>query len=138
MRAQQQPPPTPPPSSPEFGSRDKIGVLFKEYDALRVEIQNRTNHGYQLWGIGAGVLALIVSRPLDLRFWILSGLFLVVFLLASWTSVRDIIKAAKRIRELEDQINHLAGVTLLEWEHRWGSAVTGFWRTRPVAERNSN
>ena len=27
---------------------DQISILFKEYDALRTEVQNRTNHGHQI------------------------------------------------------------------------------------------
>ncbi len=107
---------------------DPISILFKEYDALRSEIQGRTNNGYQLWAIGAAVLTWLVSRPIDSKFWILLALFVLVFSIASWTAFRDINKASVRLRELENQINALAGQHLLEWESRWGSAVRGYFR----------
>lgn len=108
-------------------------MLFKEYEALRSGILGRTNNGYQLWGIGAALLTFLISRPLDWKFWTLMGLFVAVFSLFSWTTVRDIKKAAERLRELENDINKLAGDELLQWETRWGSGVTGFFgRARPL------
>ena len=80
-------------------------MLFKEYDALRSSILGRTSNGYQLWGIGAALLAFLMSRPIDVKFWILMGLFGIVFGMFSWTTFRDINKAAERLRELESSIN---------------------------------
>lgn len=116
-----------------LGSPEKIQVLFKEYDALRSGITGRTNNGYQLWGIGAALLTFLMSRPIDWKFWTLISLFVVVFSLFSWTTYRDIQKAAERLRQLESEINGLAGVELLQWETLWGSGVTGFLgRARPL------
>jgi hypothetical protein len=116
-----------------LGAQEKIQVLFKEYDALRSSILGRTNNGYQLWGIGAALLTFLISRPIDVKFWILMSLFGIVFSIFSWTTYRDINKAAERLRQLESRINRLAGDELLQWETRWGSGVTGFFgRARPL------
>jgi hypothetical protein len=121
-----------------MGPQEMVQVLFKEYDALRTQILGRTNNGYQLWAIGAVLLTWLMSRPIDAKFWAIIGLFVVVFSLFSWTTVRDIQKAAHRLRELEAQINDLAGAPLLEWENLWGSAVTGYFgRARPIKPSKS-
>ena len=118
-----------------LGAQEKLQVLFKEYDALRTGILGRTNNGYQLWGIGAALLTFLISRPIDRKFWALIILFALVFSLFSWTTYRDIKKAAERLRELESSINDLAGDELLQWETRWGSGVTGFFgRARPLKQ----
>jgi hypothetical protein len=117
------------------GAHERIQVLFKEYDALRSSIIGRTSNGYQLWGIGAALLTYLMSRPIDLKFWLLMVLFGLVFGAFSWTTIRDINKAAERLRELESSINGLAGGELLQWETRWGSGVTGYLgRARPLKQ----
>jgi hypothetical protein len=55
----------------------------------------------QLWGIGGALLTFLMSRPIDVKFWILMGLFGIVFGMFSWTTFRDINKVAERLRELE-------------------------------------
>ena len=118
-----------------LGAQEKIQVLFKEYDALRSGIIGRTNNGYQLWGIGAALLTFLMSRPIDWKFWVLISLFVVVFSLFSWTTYRDINKAAERLRQIESEINELADAPLLQWETRWGSGVTGFLgKARPLKQ----
>jgi hypothetical protein len=126
----------PAPGEPLVDTHEKIQVLFKEYEALRSGILGRTNNGYQLWAIGAALLTFLMSRPLDVKFWILMSIFTVVFSLFSWTTFRDINKAAERLREIEGSINLLAGDELLQWETRWGSGVTGFFgKARPLKLR---
>jgi hypothetical protein len=111
--------------------QQKIQVLFKEYEALRSSILGRTNNGYQLWGIGAALLTFLMSRPADFRFWLLISLFVVIFSLFSFITVLEIEKAAKRLREVEANINGLAGDELLQWETRRGSGLKGFLGINP-------
>jgi hypothetical protein len=105
---------------------DPIAILFKEYETLRNEIQNRTNNGYQIWGIVAAVLTWLSSRPVDLNFWLLWPTLGAAFGFAAFTIRRDINKAARRIRQIEVEINSIAGADLLKWESQWGSAQTGW------------
>ncbi len=109
-----------------------ITILFKEYESLRKEIEARTNNGYQLWPVAGVVLGYLLSRPFDGKSWLILAISIVVFAVASWTIFRDIEKAAERVREIERHINELAGQELLVWERCWGTAVTGFFRTRPM------
>jgi hypothetical protein len=107
---------------------DCINILFKEYESLRAEIRQLTGNGHQAWGIAAVVLTWLLSRPTDERFWMLLGVAGILLAVSAWTTFRDIKKAAKRLREIETQINELAGIELLEWENHWGSEIAGFWR----------
>jgi hypothetical protein len=113
------------PSGDTLTRKEKIEILFKEYDTLRTEIMTRTNNGYQLSAIAAGAMTWLISRPIDIRFWIASTLAAVVFSLFYVLIMRDINKFAARIRELEGEINALSGADLLEWETHWGGAAAG-------------
>jgi hypothetical protein len=120
-------------------SKDKIQILLKEYDTLRAEIIARTNHGFQLTGLGGAVLMWLVSRPDDARFWVLVATFLMVFGYMGWITFRDISKAAGRIRQIEAKVNKLAGDELLEWETLWGGAVAGYlMSSRPLPAKSSD
>lgn len=112
----------------------KIQVLLHEYATLRQEIITRTTHGFQLVAAGAVVLVWVMTRQeLNVQFWFGAAIAILVVLIAIWFIIRDIGKAAKRIRELEKDINRRAGEELLVWETYWGGAVTGFWgRARPL------
>lgn len=121
-----------------LNAKDKVQVLLHEYDTLRTEIIHRTNHMYQLLGIGSAILAWLASRPVDARFWILLVLSLGAISLFSWFMHRDISKAAERLRQLEQDVNRRAGEELLVWERRWGGAVTGnLGRGRPRLAENT-
>ena len=110
---------------------DPINILFKEYDALRTEIQNRTNHGFQIGAISAVVLTWLLSRPVDYKFWAILASTSAVFVVAAWMAFRDINKASVRLKELEQEINALAGSPLLQWESYWGSATAGYFSWGP-------
>ena len=116
---------------------DQISILFKEYDALRSEVQARTNHGHQIGAIGAVVLTWLLSRPIAPKFWAILASVSVVFAVATWMTFRDINKASVRLRELEQGINFLAGAPLLQWESYWGSATRGYF-TWGAPERKAN
>ena len=75
------------------------------------------------------------KQDMDGRFWLGVAIALLAVLIAGWTTFRDIGKAAERLRELENDINHRAGEQLLVWETYWGGAVTGILgRARPRAK----
>ena len=116
---------------------ERLG-MFKEYDALRAEIQARTSHGFQITAIGGGVLTWLLSRPLDYRFWVIIVLVSVVFAGAVWTIFRDINKASIRLKEIEQEINAMAGAPLLQWESRWGSATTGYFSWGPQHKKKTS
>jgi len=110
-----------------------VKILLHEYATLRSEILTRTSNLYQLIAVGAALFVWVMGQPLSVRFWVALVATLVVLASFCWLITRDIHKAAKRLRELEKDINCRAGETLLVWETRWGGAVTGYWgRGRPL------
>jgi hypothetical protein len=115
------------PSQERFSQEERVKILLEEYSTLRNEILTRTTNLYQLIAIGAVLFVWIVGQPMNVRFWITLVVELVVLSFCYWLISRDIDKAAKRLRELEKDVNRRAGETLLVWETRWGGAVTGYW-----------
>jgi len=121
------------PSQECFSEEERVKILLQEYATLRTEILTRTTNWFQLIGSGAVLFVWIMGQPLGVRFWVALVAVLVVFSFLYRLITRDIDKAAKRLRELEQDINCRAGETLLVWETRWGGAVTGHWgRGKPL------
>jgi hypothetical protein len=120
-----------------FSAKEKIEILFKEYDTLRAEIINRASGGNQVVAILAGLfgasLAWRATHPPDRIFWTaIAVLFCTgVFLMA--TAYRDINLVARRLAVIERTINKLSGDDLLAWESRFGSMAGGW-----VARKNSH
>ncbi|MFA6054721.1 MAG: hypothetical protein WC769_05025 [Thermodesulfovibrionales bacterium] len=109
----------------------KIQILLQEYSTLRSEILSRTNNMYQLI-VGAPTVLIFILQNKS-HFWILFAILVAVSCLFSWLISRDISKAARRLRRLENDINFRAKDHLLEWETRWGGNVTGYWgRAEPL------
>jgi hypothetical protein len=122
----------------------KIKILLAEYDALRREIMMRTGHGFQITFIATiGLLWFVTSwlQTANAETWFLLLALVLVVSVASWFTMRDIAKAASRIREIEHSVNSMAGEQLLVWETAWGGDVTGYWgralprRRREVSEQ---
>jgi hypothetical protein len=109
-----------------FTEQEMVQILLHEYDIRCHEILNRTSNGFQLLAVGAALTVWMFSNEHpDARFWIAFALAIIVLSLTSWSIVRDIRKAAQRIRELEKDINARAGDKLLVWETYWGCDKIG-------------
>ena len=128
------------PSSGEVSTEEKIKILLQEYTTLRQEIIARTSHGFQMLSVGAVLFSwIILTKTRDAVFWLILVFALSIFAVGIWFTWRDIEKAAKRIRQLEQSINNRAGEELLVWESKWGSGRTGwFGRARPIGELEGN
>ena len=112
----------------EFGPKDKVLILFKEYDTLRTEIIARTNNCYQLWVAAAAAVAWLTSRQLELTLLALTATLGLIFLAAAGALYRDINALSCRASTIEAKINLLSGgEELLEWETRWGGYSPNGW-----------
>ncbi len=121
-------------SSNQITAKDRIDILLKEYDTLRAEILNRTNNLFTLMAIGGGVLTLLLSFKNELRLWLpLLLIFGLIFGFIAWVNDRNIRRIARRLMQIEYQVNQIAGgdTPLLEWETHWGAAARGIFRKDP-------
>lgn len=114
---------------------DKITVLLHEYDTLRDEIVQGSGPLQQM-SLGAvivlGALTIALTDGLDEsdRLLLYGSLAVCMLVLgfSVWKINRGVQKIARRLRELESEINRRAGEPLLQWETHWGGAVAGFWK----------
>lgn len=136
----------------ELPQLDKIQILLHEYDGLRGEIIQRWVGAQQQISIGVlvliGVITILFStkkikHPQDYFLYGLLGFAVCIFGYAMFQWGRDTNKAAARVREIEAQVNQLAGEELLQWETRWAGAVTGYFGlgrpfTKPTGGQNKS
>jgi hypothetical protein len=103
----------------------RIQILLHEYNSLRAEVLSRYVAQFQSGGVTAivllGFLTLMANRGIHWSSVVLIVSDILLFLgVLAWIDV-DITKAARRLRELEKEINDLAGGTpLLKWETEHG------------------
>lgn len=122
-----------------IGQKEKITILGLEYNALRSEINARTSSIFQVVSILAGVAAWAITQPFNMK--IAWGIGFAAFgiLSCGWFLTRDIMKAAFRVQDIENEINERAGETLLIWENEFGGVRHGYWQfrhfSRLLAER---
>jgi len=125
-------------SHEKFSDKEKIMILFKEYDTLRTEVISRSGGGYQVIAIFAGLIAAILAwgatHPPVATFWAAVGTLFAAAIFTAFIVFRDIYVIAGRVAEIEKKINHLAGEQeLLIWESKRGSATSGLllrrWRS---------
>ncbi len=106
---------------------ENIQILFKEYDTLRTELIARGAQVFQWFALVAVLAAALVTwvgshgwnNP---RFWFILGAFSASLIYIRIQIHRDVWQAAARVRELEKQINDLAGAQLLTYETSHGRA----------------
>jgi hypothetical protein len=117
---------TPPPdllALSDLVQKDRIQILLAEYTALRAEIVSRTGYGFQLTLIGVAIVTWVLregSPGAPWYFWLGVATLVAGFGLGMFTNVRDLKRAAHRVKDLEHEINSRAGEHLLVWEHLSG------------------
>ena len=112
--------------------RDKIQVLLHEYDTLRTEGIYRNSAMFQLIGVGALLFCLLMQQGITYRWFVSLAVFLAVMFVFSYFLGSDITRSARRVRELERDINARAGEELLVWENRWSRGATGIGAAAPM------
>jgi hypothetical protein len=114
---------------PVMSTNDKVQALLFEYNSLRSEIMQRNSvfNQYCVISVPASVAAVSVVTsafpPLGIvLFLVICCLLYVVFRIIEF----DTLAAAARVRELEAQINEMAGERLLTWETDHGLNSVGY------------
>lgn len=84
--------------------------------------------------VGAAVAAWLASYSFTFRVGCAMLSAAAMFSVSVWVNRRDHAKLAARLRQIEAIIDVETGAWyLLQWERRWGSAVTGWWgRAKPL------
>jgi len=99
--------------------QEKIQILIKEYDTLRAEILQRTGQRFAfltLFG-AVGAYSFFVATSLN-SYQILVLIISAFVLLGVWFQLGNLIaRCSRRIAEIEEEINAMAGQKLLKWEH---------------------
>jgi hypothetical protein len=118
-----------PMSANPFSTNDKVQALLFEYNSLRSEIMQRNSvfNQYCVISVPASVAAVTVVYtafpPLGIvLFLTICGLLYIVLRIIEF----DTLAAAERVRELEAQINEMAGERLLVWETDHGLNKVGY------------
>ncbi|HEX3531746.1 MAG TPA: hypothetical protein VH988_32195 [Thermoanaerobaculia bacterium] len=123
---------------PGLEPKEKIQILLSEYSALRSEIVSRTANGFTLTTIGVTVIAWLVKEftlNSPWHYWFGALFILIVFGFGVFVNLRDISRAARRVKALEHEINSRAGEHLLIWETlsgavtRKGGIIASFFST---------
>jgi hypothetical protein len=107
----------------DLTQKDRIQILLSEYATLRAELITRTGYGFQIAAValGAGVSGvswIILQGVSKVPFWawLLVVAVVVCIGLAIFVNGRDLTRAAKRVAEIEQEVNSRAGEHLLIWE----------------------
>jgi hypothetical protein len=116
-------------ANPVMSTSDKVNSLLFEYNSLRSEIMQRNSvfNQYCVISVPASVAAVsVVTSAVPLLgiilFLVICCLLYVVFRIIEF----DTLAAAARVRELEAQINEMAGERLLTWETDHGLNKVGY------------
>ncbi len=103
---------------------DKIQILLHEYDTLRNELLQRYAASFQAIGVFAlvltGLVTVIATNGINKTLIALLCSSTIIFLFVMLWIDYDTFKGAKRLREIEADVNARAGETLLKWETEWG------------------
>jgi hypothetical protein len=110
----------------DLTQKDKIQILLAEYAALRAELMARTGFGFQIAAVFLAGFTWFLQQQLSGRsWWFWAGMVGVgvCFLIAIFVNVRDLTRAARRLKDIEAEVNSRAGEHLLVWE-TLGGVVT--------------
>jgi hypothetical protein len=115
--------------TPTLEKRDRILILLAEYNTLRIECQHRLTLFIQSTGIALTVViglvgVAITNAQLPALYYLGGGALFFYAVLVVLIDI-NVAQLAKRVRELEGEINKIAGERLLKWEteYGWGRAL---------------
>ncbi|MCK4828344.1 hypothetical protein KA005_72110, partial [bacterium] len=99
-----------------MNQKEKIDILFREYEALRAEINTRIQSRFNVLAVTIALLAITANKESSLSPLLL--LLVAVFVFVVWWRVRVwIIRCGNRVAEIENEINTFAGCDILKWEN---------------------
>ena len=107
-------------SDTPFDAEEKVRILVSEYTGLRSEIIAKTGYGFQVSGFVVTALSFLVPQTANPFAILVFALIALLVVGAGFMIVNDVARAARRIRQIEADVNKRAGEELLVWETGWG------------------
>lgn len=114
-------------SEMQIGDKEKISILALEYSSLRSDINARMSSMFQLSAVVVAVVALMLHQSSGTRVVIISAFALFAFFIGLGLLWHDMVKAGRRVQQLEAEINRRASEKLLIWETELGGISHGYW-----------
>ncbi|HXH94614.1 MAG TPA: hypothetical protein VNN25_23765 [Thermoanaerobaculia bacterium] len=115
-------------SEPQLGDKETIDILALEYNSLRGHINARMSSMFQLAAVFVASAALLFRQSIETPVLVTEGIVLVAFGIGLWLLWHDMVKAGRRVQQLETEINRRANEKLLIWESELGGISHGYWR----------
>ena len=97
---------------------EKVQILLKEYETLRVEMIQRFNHRFNFLTIIGAVGAFVFFKTEKISYLQVSAFVATtISILIVWFWIGHVIaRCSRRVSEIEKKVNELAGEDLLLWE----------------------
>ena len=112
-------------SESHIAEKEKISILALEYSSLRSDINARMSSMFQLSAVFVAIAALTFQLSSGVRLVVIASSAFLIGLGLLW---HDIVKAGRRVQQLEVEINRRASEKLLIWESELGGLSHGYWR----------
>lgn len=119
----------------EIGQREKLQILLAEYTSLRSEINSRISSTYSAVAVLILLIVFVLQQNVGFKFYI--GLFIAVVGtgICGRILAYDTFSAARRVQEIEAEVNRRAKEKLLIWETERGGLNAVRWRSATFASR---
>jgi hypothetical protein len=112
----------------ELGERERVQILLAEYASLRSETNSRIASMYQSGGWAAAITLWFLTQEFNLRLVIGLVIGLTAIIYAIRMLSFDLVNAAHRVRQLEQEINRRAGTNLMVWESELAGLNKEYWK----------
>lgn len=103
----------------DLTQKDRIQILLSEYATLRAELIARTGYGFQAAIVAFGLITWLSQQDAVKTpgwVWVAAPFVAIAIGIAIFVNVRDLTRAAKRVAEIEQEVNSRAGEHILIWE----------------------
>jgi hypothetical protein len=110
----------------EITNKEKLSILLSEYSSLRSELLSRTGYGFQ---IGAAIIALLtwlLQQSFDMRTILAFVLIACGVIIYTKVNITQMVKLSKRLRDIEYEVNTIAGEHIMIWEQTSGAGRKGY------------
>jgi hypothetical protein len=110
-----------------LGAKEKIQILLTEYTSLRTELNARISSMYVGAGWSTVAIIWLLQQSNSYSLWIGSLVWGIGAAYCARILSFDLANAARRVREIELEVNRRAGERLLIWESERGGLNRSYW-----------